>query len=72
MGCWVVDFGISIGQYTEDGHVFLMRKHEGMAQSKSTTVKFIVVQEFIVLKGAYGLWLSAMDPDYLGYSLILL
>ncbi len=30
MGSWVIGFfGISIGQYTEDGHnVFLMRKRE--------------------------------------------
>ncbi len=40
-----IDFGIFlIGQYTEDGHVFLMRKRED-GSIETTIVKFIVVQE---------------------------
>lgn len=69
VGVWVVGFlGFSIGQYTEDGHVFLMRKREDGS---------IEIHDSEVHSGARGIynsieelmnWMGNYGPDYLGYS----
>nr|DAP23478.1 MAG TPA: hypothetical protein [Caudoviricetes sp.] len=69
VGIWVVGFlGFSIGQYTEDGHVFLMRKREDGS---------IEIHDSEVHSGARGIynsieelmgWMGNYAPDYLGYS----
>ena len=66
---WVVGFlGFSRGQYTEDGHVFLMRKREDGS---------IEIHDSEVHSGARGIynsieelmnWMGNYGPDYLGYS----
>lgn len=69
VGIWVVGFlGFSIGQYTEDGHVFLMRKRADGS---------IEIHDSEVHSGARGIynsieelmsWMVNYGPDYLGYS----
>lgn len=69
VGIWVVGFlGFSIGQYTEDGHVFLMRKREDGS---------IEIHDSEVHSGARGIynsieelmnWMGNYAPDYLGFS----
>ena len=69
VGIWVIGFlGFSIGQYTEDGHVFLMRKREDGS---------IEIHDSEVHSGARGIynsieelmnWMGNYAPDYLGYS----
>ena len=69
VGVWVVGFlGFSIGQYTEDGHVFLMRKRADGS---------IEIHDSEVHSGARGIynsieelmgWMGNYAPDYLGYS----
>ena len=69
VGIWVVGFlGFSIGQYTEDGHVFLMRKREDGS---------IEIHDSEVHSGSRGIynsieelmnWMGNYGPDYLGYS----
>lgn len=69
IGVWVIGFlGFSIGQYTEDGHVFLMRKREDGS---------IEIHDSEVHSGARGIynsieelmnWMGNYGPDYLGYS----
>lgn len=69
VGVWVIGFlGFSIGQYTEDGHVFLMRKREDGS---------IEIHDSEVHSGARGIynsieelmsWMGNYGPDYLGYS----
>lgn len=69
IGVWVIGFlGFSIGQYTEDGHVFLMRKRADGS---------IEIQDSEVHSGARGIynsieelmnWMGNYGPDYLGYS----
>lgn len=69
VGVWVIGFlGFSIGQYTEDGHVFLMRKRENGS---------IEIHDSEVHSGARGIynsieelmnWMGNYAPDYLGYS----
>ena len=69
VGVWVVGFlGFSRGQYTEDGHVFLMRKREDGS---------IEIHDSEVHSGARGIynsieelmnWMGNYGPDYLGYS----
>ena len=69
VGVWVVGFlGFSRGQYTEDGHVFLMRKredgsieiHDSEVHSCSRSI-YNSIEELMSWMGNYG-------PDYLGYS----
>lgn len=69
VGVWVVGFlGFSRGQYTEDGHIFLMRKREDGS---------IEIHDSEVHSGARGIynsieelmnWMGNYGPDYLGYS----
>lgn len=69
VGIWVVGFlGFSRGQYTEYGHVFLMRKREDGS---------IEIHDSEVHSGARGIynsieelmnWMGNYGPDYLGYS----
>lgn len=69
IGVWVIGFlGFSRGQYTEDGHVFLMRKREDGS---------IEIHDSEVHSGARGIynsieelmnWMGNYGPDYLGYS----
>lgn len=69
VGVWVIGFlGFSIGQYTEDGHVFLMRKRADGS---------IEIHDSEVHSGARGIynsieelmnWMGNYGPDYLGYS----
>jgi|GEM_PF-805555 hypothetical protein len=69
VGVWVVGFlGFSRGQYTEDGHVFLMRKRADGS---------IEIHDSEVHSGARGIynsieelmnWMGNYGPDYLGYS----
>lgn len=69
VGVWVVGFlGFSRGQYTEDGHVFLMRKREDGS---------IEIHDSEVHSGSRGIynsieelmnWMGNYGPDYLGYS----
>lgn len=69
VGVWVIGFlGFSIGQYTEDGHVFLMRKREDGS---------IEIHDSEVHSGARGIynsieelmnWMGNYAPDYLGFS----
>ena len=69
VGIWVIGFlGFSRGQYTEDGHVFLMRKREDGS---------IEIHDSEVHSGARGIynsieelmnWMGNYGPDYLGYS----
>lgn len=69
VGIWVIGFlGFSIGQYTEDGHVFLMRKRADGS---------IEIHDSEVHSGARGIynsieelmnWMGNYAPDYLGYS----
>lgn len=69
VGIWVIGFlGFSRGQYTEDGHVFLMRKREDGS---------IEIHDSEVHSGARGTynsieelmnWMGNYGPDYLGYS----
>jgi hypothetical protein len=69
VGVWVVGFlGFSRGQYTEYGHVFLMRKRADGS---------IEIQDSEVHSGARGIynsieelmnWMGNYGPDYLGYS----
>ena len=69
VGVWVVGFlGFSIGQYVDDGHVFLMRKREDGS---------IEIHDSEVHSGARGIynsieelmnWMGNYGPDYLGYS----
>ena len=69
VGVWVVGFlGFSRGQYTEDGHVFLMRKREDGS---------IEIHDSEVHSGARGIynsieelmnWMGNYAPGYLGYS----
>lgn len=69
IGVWVVGFlGFSRGQYTEDGHVFLMRKRADGS---------IEIHDSEVHSGARGIynsieelmnWMGNYGPDYLGYS----
>lgn len=69
VGVWVVGFlGFSRGQYTEDGHVFLMRKREDGS---------IEIHDSEVHSGARGIynsieelmnWMGNYGPDYLGFS----
>lgn len=69
VGVWVVGFlGFSRGQYTEDGHVFLMRKREDGS---------IEIHDSEVHSGARGIynsieelmnWMGNYAPDYLGFS----
>nr|DAI44221.1 MAG TPA: muramidase [Caudoviricetes sp.] len=69
VGIWVVGFlGFSRGQYTEYGHVFLMRKRSDGS---------IEIHDSEVHSGARGIynsieelmnWLGNYGPDYLGFS----
>ena len=69
VGVWVIGFlGFSIGQYVDDGHVFLMRKREDGS---------IEIHDSEVHSGARGIynsieelmnWMGNYGPDYLGYS----
>lgn len=69
VGIWVVGFlGFSIGQYVDDGHVFLMRKRGDGS---------IEIHDSEVHSGARGIynsieelmnWMGNYGPDYLGYS----
>ncbi len=69
VGIWVIGFlGFSRGQYTEDGHVFLMRKRADGS---------IEIHDSEVHSGARGIynsieelmnWMGNYAPDYLGYS----
>ena len=69
VGIWVIGFlGFSIGQYVDDGHVFLMRKREDGS---------IEIHDSEVHSGARGIynsieelmnWMGNYGPDYLGYS----
>lgn len=69
VGVWVIGFlGFSIGQYVDDGHVFLMRKREDGS---------IEIHDSEVHSGARGIynsieelmnWMGNYRPDYLGYS----
>lgn len=69
VGIWVVGFlGFSIGQYVDDGHVFLMRKRADGS---------IEIHDSEVHSGARGIynsieelmgWMGNYAPDYLGYS----
>jgi hypothetical protein len=69
VGVWVIGFlGFSRGQYTEDGHVFLMRKRADGS---------IEIHDSEVHSGARGIydsieelmnWMGNYGPDYLGYS----
>lgn len=69
VGVWVIGFlGFSRGQYTEDGHVFLMRKREDGS---------IEIHDSEVHSGARGIynsieelmnWMGNYAPDYLGFS----
>lgn len=69
VGVWVVGFlGFSRGQYTDYGHVFLMRKREDGS---------IEIHDSEVHSGARGVynsieelmnWMGNYGPDYLGYS----
>ena len=69
VGVWVIGFlGFSRGQYTEDGHVFLMRKREDGS---------IEIHDSEVHSGARGVynsieelmnWMGNYGPDYLGFS----
>ena len=69
VGVWVIGFlGFSRGQYTEDGHVFLMRKREDGS---------IEIHDSEVHSGARGIynsieelmnWMGNYGPDYLGFS----
>lgn len=69
VGIWVIGFlGFSRGQYTEDGHVFLMRKREDGS---------IEIHDSEVHSGARGIynsieeimnWMGNYAPDYLGFS----
>lgn len=69
VGIWVIGFlGFSRGQYTEDGHVFLMRKREDGS---------IEIHDSEVHSGARGIynsieelmnWMGNYGPDYLGFS----
>lgn len=69
VGVWVVGFlGFSIGQYVDDGHVFLMRKRADGS---------IEIHDSEVHSGARGIynsieelmnWMGNYGPDYLGYS----
>lgn len=69
VGVWVVGFlGFSRGQYTEDGHVFLMRKRADGS---------IEIHDSEVHSGARGIynsieelmnWMGNYGPDYLGFS----
>ena len=69
VGIWVVGFlGFSIGQYVDDGHVFLMRKREDGS---------IEIHDSEVHSGSRGIynsieelmnWMGNYGPDYLGYS----
>lgn len=69
VGIWVVGFlGFSIGQYVDDGHVFLMRKREDGS---------IEIHDSEVHSGARGIynsieelmnWMGNYGPDYLGFS----
>lgn len=69
VGIWVVGFlGFSRGQYTEYGHVFLMRKREDGS---------IEIHDSEVHSGARGIynsieeimnWMGNYAPDYLGFS----
>ena len=69
VGIWVVGFlGFSRGQYTEDGHVFLMRKRDDGS---------IEIHDSEVHSGARGIynsieelmnWMGNYGPDYLGFS----
>lgn len=69
VGIWVIGFlGFSIGQYTEDGHAFLMRKRADGS---------IEIHDSEVHSGARGIynsieelmnWMGNYGPDYLGYS----
>ena len=69
VGIWVVGFlGFSRGQYTDDGHVFLMRKREDGS---------IEIHDSEVHSGARGIynsieelmnWMGNYAPDYLGFS----
>nr|DAE23171.1 MAG TPA: muramidase [Siphoviridae sp. ctQNW6] len=69
VGIWVVGFlGFSIGQYVDDGHVFLMRKRADGS---------IEIHDSEVHSGARGIynsieelmnWMGNYAPDYLGFS----
>ena len=69
VGVWVIGFlGFSRGQYTEDGHVFLMRKRADGS---------IEIHDSEVHSGARGIynsieelmnWTGNYAPDYLGFS----
>lgn len=69
IGVWVVGFlGFSRGQYTDYGHVFLMRKREDGS---------IEIHDSEVHSGARGIynsieelmnWMGNYAPDYLGFS----
>lgn len=69
VGVWVIGFlGFSIGQYVDDGHVFLMRKRADGS---------IEIHDSEVHSGARGIynsieelmnWMGNYGPDYLGYS----
>ena len=69
VGIWVIGFlGFSIGQYVDDGHVFLMRKRDDGS---------IEIHDSEVHSGARGIynsieelmnWMGNYGPDYLGYS----
>ena len=69
VGIWVVGFlGFSRGQYTEYGHVFLMRKRSDGS---------IEIHDSEVHSGARGIynsieelmnWMGNYGPDYLGFS----
>lgn len=69
VGVWVIGFlGFSRGQYTEDGHVFLMRKRADGS---------IEIHDSEVHSGARGIynsieelmnWMGNYAPDYLGFS----
>lgn len=69
VGIWVIGFlGFSRGQYTEDGHVFLMRKredgsieiHDSEVHSEARGI-YNSIEELMNWMGNYG-------PDYLGFS----
>lgn len=69
VGIWVIGFlGFSIGQYVDDGHVFLMRKRADGS---------IEIHDSEVHSGARGIynsieelmnWMGNYGPDYLGFS----
>lgn len=69
VGVWVIGFlGFSIGQYTEDGHVFLMRKRvDGSIEIHDSEVHSGARGIYNSIEELMG-WMGNYAPDYLGYS----